>query len=104
MIWNKLGASYANSHQSDAAIESYHRALEINPSYIRALYNLSISSLHEQRYKEAANYLLNALNIYEQDAESIQVGRLKGLDSETLWNALTRVVEGFCKFEEFHRL
>ncbi|EFP94122.2 uncharacterized protein PGTG_20182 [Puccinia graminis f. sp. tritici CRL 75-36-700-3] len=43
LLFNRLGATLANSGKPEEAIEYYHRAIELSPSYIRARYNLSIS-------------------------------------------------------------
>lgn len=36
LLYNRVGATLANSGQSDEALRYYYRALELNPSYIRA--------------------------------------------------------------------
>ena len=36
VIWNRLGATLANSGQPEAAIEAYYQALEISPNFVRA--------------------------------------------------------------------
>lgn len=69
MLWNKLGATLANSHETSAAIDAYFNALEINPSYIRARYNLAISCINLGQHKEAAEHLLTALAL-QQSSES----------------------------------
>ncbi|KAI8584207.1 hypothetical protein K450DRAFT_218657 [Umbelopsis ramanniana AG] len=69
LLWNKLGATLANSHETSAAIDAYFNALEINPSYIRARYNLAISCINLGQHKEAAEHLLTALAL-QQSSES----------------------------------
>ncbi|KAG8831099.1 hypothetical protein FRC17_003664 [Serendipita sp. 399] len=51
-LYNRVGATIANHGQPQDAIEYYHRALAINPSYIRARFNLGIScmSLHVRSF------------------------------------------------------
>ncbi|KAF8976593.1 hypothetical protein BGZ46_008129, partial [Entomortierella lignicola] len=61
MLWNKYGATLANSHNTAAAIEAYFNALNINPSYIRARYNLAIACINMGQHREAAEHLLSAL-------------------------------------------
>ncbi|CAM0142855.1 unnamed protein product [Umbelopsis sp. WA50703] len=69
LLWNKLGATLANSHETPAAIDAYFNALEINPSYIRARYNLAISCINLGQHKEAAEHLLTALAL-QQSSET----------------------------------
>ncbi|KAG0211691.1 hypothetical protein BGX28_007585 [Mortierella sp. GBA30] len=63
MLWNKYGATLANSHNTSAAIEAYFTALNINPSYIRARYNLAIACINLGQHREAAEHLLSALSL-----------------------------------------
>ncbi|CDO92376.1 unnamed protein product [Kluyveromyces dobzhanskii CBS 2104] len=65
LMWNRLGASLANSNRSEEAIKSYHKALALKPSFVRARYNLAISSMNIGCYKEAAESLLSALSMHE---------------------------------------
>ncbi|XP_049850527.1 uncharacterized protein LOC126322729 [Schistocerca gregaria] len=62
-IWNKLGATQANSNCNLEALDSYARALEIRPNYARALCNLGISYLALKEYGEAAKAFLAAISI-----------------------------------------
>ncbi|KAI7851498.1 hypothetical protein BDC45DRAFT_486575 [Circinella umbellata] len=65
LLWNKLGATLANSRDPTGAIDSYFNALEINPSYVRARYNLAISCINLGQHREAAEHLLTALAIQQ---------------------------------------
>ncbi|ORZ20794.1 hypothetical protein BCR42DRAFT_409496, partial [Absidia repens] len=67
LLWNKLGATLANSKDTPGAIDAYFNALEINPSYVRARYNLAISCINMNQHKEAAEHLLTALALQQQD-------------------------------------
>ncbi len=42
-LWNKLGATQANSSRSQEAIAAYQRALDLKPNYMRALTNMGIA-------------------------------------------------------------
>ena len=44
-LWNKLGATLANSSHSADAITAYQRALELKPNYMRAWTNMGISQV-----------------------------------------------------------
>ncbi|KAI7868557.1 hypothetical protein BDF14DRAFT_530356 [Spinellus fusiger] len=63
LLWNKLGATLANSRNSSGAIDAYFNALEINPSFVRARYNLAISCINLRQHREAAEHLLTALSL-----------------------------------------
>ncbi|KAI9138959.1 hypothetical protein BKA69DRAFT_1088236 [Paraphysoderma sedebokerense] len=75
LLWNKLGATLANSHSTSRAIDAYFHALQINPSFIRARYNLAISCINMGQHREAAEHLLVAL--------TLQIG---GDEWEVEWN------------------
>ncbi|CAM9015897.1 unnamed protein product [Wickerhamomyces anomalus] len=76
LLWNRLGASLANSNRSEEAIEAYQRALQLKPSFVRARYNLGVSSINIGCYKEAAEHLLGALSMH----------KVEGLDDDDLRN------------------
>ena len=64
LLWNRLGATLANSGRSEDAIAAYQRALEINPNFVRARYNLGVSCINIGCYEEAAQHLLGALSMH----------------------------------------
>lgn len=74
LMWNRLGASLANSNRSEEAIQAYHRALQLKPSFVRARYNLAVSSMNIGCYKEAAEYLLTALSMHEVEGVPVASG------------------------------
>lgn len=47
-LWNKLGATLANSGRSGEAIGAYQKALDIKPNYMRAWANMGISQVPSQ--------------------------------------------------------
>ncbi|KAI8853202.1 hypothetical protein BC829DRAFT_383074 [Chytridium lagenaria] len=65
ILWNKLGATLANSRTHERALDAYYNALQLNPAYIRARYNLAVSCIQLGTYKEAAEHILAALAIQE---------------------------------------
>lgn len=69
LLWNRLGATMANSGQSEEAIDAYSHALELRPNFVRARYNLAVSCLNIGCYKEAAGHLLGALDMHRVVAE-----------------------------------
>ncbi|KAF8937591.1 hypothetical protein EDD21DRAFT_316632 [Dissophora ornata] len=79
MLWNKYGATLANSHNTASAIEAYFNALNINPSYIRARYNLAIACINLGQHQEAAEHLLSALSL--QNAGDAARGLMVGVST-----------------------
>ncbi|SCV03060.1 LAMI_0H05160g1_1 [Lachancea mirantina] len=72
LMWNRLGASLANSNRSEEAIQAYHRALQLKPTFVRARCNLAVSSMNMGCYKEAAEHLLTALSMHEVEGVPLQ--------------------------------
>ncbi|PWY89286.1 hypothetical protein BO70DRAFT_369026 [Aspergillus heteromorphus CBS 117.55] len=64
LLWNRLGATLANSGRSEEAIEAYEQALNINPNFVRARYNLGVSCINIGCFPEAAQHLLGALSMH----------------------------------------
>ncbi|KXS11909.1 TPR-like protein [Gonapodya prolifera JEL478] len=62
MLYNKLGATLANANEAGKAIDAYFHALQINPGYVRARYNIAIACIGMGQQKEAAEHLLTALS------------------------------------------
>ncbi|KAH9176753.1 hypothetical protein EDB89DRAFT_1939738 [Lactarius sanguifluus] len=87
LLYNRVGATLANGGRAEEALPYYYRALEINPAYIRARFNLGISCINLSRYEEAAQHILDALVLQESDG-------LRGLEdnhdvtSRALWDSL----------------
>ncbi|OCF61522.1 hypothetical protein L486_01170 [Kwoniella mangroviensis CBS 10435] len=95
LLYNRLGATLANSGRSNEAIQYYHKALELHPNFVRALFNLAISYINLGHYSLSAQSALDALRLQHSDAsEGYSFGqegskvKSKGVTSEALWNAL----------------
>ena len=67
MLYNRLGATHANSGRAEQAMQYYFRALELQPTYARARYNLAVASISLGNHQEAAEYLLTALAQQESE-------------------------------------
>lgn len=65
LLWNRLGATLANSGSSEEAITAYEKALEFNPNFVRARYNLGVSCINIGCFHEAAQHLLGALDMHK---------------------------------------
>lgn len=70
-LWNRLGATLANSSQPEEAINSYSTALSLRPSFVRARYNLAVSCINIGCYKEAADHILSAMALHETEEHSL---------------------------------
>lgn len=64
LLWNRLGATLANSGRSEEAIAAYEKALTLNPNFVRARYNLGVSCINIGVYPQAAQHLLGALSMH----------------------------------------
>ena len=64
LLWNRLGATLANSGRSEEATEAYHRALELKPNFVRARYNLGVSCINMDLWPQAAGHLLGAMSMH----------------------------------------
>lgn len=92
LLFNRLGATYANSGKTDAAMQYYHAALDLDPGYVRARYNLAVACMNvgvgsscvvisqlflewaadplfAQKHEDAVHHLLTSLSIQEADSE-----------------------------------
>jgi len=65
LLWNRLGATLANSGKSEDAIAAYEKALTLRPNFVRARYNLGVSCINMGCHQEAAGHLLAALNMHK---------------------------------------
>ncbi|KAI9179603.1 hypothetical protein H9P43_004931 [Blastocladiella emersonii ATCC 22665] len=85
LLWNKLGATLANSHDASRAMDAYFHALAINPSYIRARYNLAISCINLGQHREAAHHLIEALQVQAAGGNGSVTS---GFTSSNVWETL----------------
>lgn len=101
VLWNRLGATLANSGHPEDAIQAYRKALDLRPTFTRAIYNLGVSCLNIGCYHEAAEHLLAALQGQMTREEMVQNRKGKGGDadlgranlgdgSDNLWHTLRR--------------
>ncbi|KAI8054151.1 uncharacterized protein B0P05DRAFT_591546 [Gilbertella persicaria] len=100
LLWNKLGATLANSRNAAGAIDAYFTALEISPTYVRARYNLAISCINLGQQREAAEHLLTALALQKSNDGSNGAGGSVMIDehgqhipvpggmSDNIWSSL----------------
>ncbi|KAK2603828.1 Peroxisomal membrane signal receptor PTS1 [Conoideocrella luteorostrata] len=65
LLWNRLGATLANSGRSEEAIAAYEQALSLAPNFVRARYNLGVSCININCHQEAASHFLAALEMHK---------------------------------------
>ncbi|KAI9894146.1 MAG: Peroxisomal membrane signal receptor PTS1 [Vezdaea aestivalis] len=66
LLWNRLGATLANSSRPEEAVVAYEKALTLRPNFVRARYNLGVSCINIGCYVEAAQHLLGALAMHDE--------------------------------------
>jgi tetratricopeptide (TPR) repeat protein len=94
----------ANAREPEKAMNAYFNALEINPLYVRARYNLAISFINIKEYREAAEHLLAALALQIGETNTVTNdglnkdnsfhGVAEGVMSSNIWETL-RMCCGF---------
>lgn len=90
----------ANSKQYERSIEAYQAALNLNPQYVRARYNLSLSLISLNRYQDAIQILIEALEIQDVNYARLRASggghdQLESLRSGGVWHLLTNVLQGY---------
>lgn len=93
-MWNRLGASLANGNHSVDAVDAYQHALDIEPGYIRARYNVGIICINLKAYKEAIEHFLTALNhqATSMTRSGIQNPKPNSQMSDTIWSTMRMAV------------
>lgn len=98
-LWNRLGSSLSNGNNHEESLGAYREALNLRPTYVRAISNVAVAcsfiqallstktdldilGLNIGAHKESAEHLLGALSL--QSAS--------GTGSEYLWSTLRRVM------------
>ncbi|CDJ44843.1 TPR domain-containing protein, putative [Eimeria tenella] len=62
-LWNKIGATLANSGRSAAALVAYSQTLKLKPNYPRAWTNLGVAKANLGQMEEALQHYLVALEL-----------------------------------------
>ncbi|KAF8588639.1 TPR-like protein [Ramaria rubella] len=81
LLWNRLGSCLSNGSKPEEALGVYREALQLRPTYTRAIYNVGVACLNIGAYKEAAEHFLSALSMQESAG---------GDKSEQLWQTLRK--------------
>nr|CAH7756608.1 unnamed protein product [Callosobruchus chinensis] len=90
-LWNRLGATLANGSRPEEAVNAYHHALNIAPGFIRARYNVGITCINLNAYREAAEHFLTALNQQARGKDVMNSGSSSQI-SDTIWSTLRMCV------------
>ncbi|TDL26225.1 peroxisome targeting signal receptor [Rickenella mellea] len=83
LLWNRLGSALSNGNKPEEALWAYREALQMRPTYTRAIYNVGVACLNIGAHKEASEHFLSALAL--QDTT-------EGEKSEQLWFTLRRAL------------
>lgn len=43
LLWNRLGSCLSNGNKPEEALGAYRRALNLRPTYTRAIYNVGVA-------------------------------------------------------------
>jgi len=81
LLWNRLGSCLSNGSKPEEALTVYREALQLRPTYTRAIYNVGVACLNIGAYKEAAEHFLSGLAMQESSG---------GGKSEQLWQTLRK--------------
>ncbi|GET92646.1 peroxisome targeting signal 1 receptor, putative [Leishmania tarentolae] len=85
-MWNKLGATLANGGHPEQALEAYNRALDINPGYVRAMYNMAVAYSNMSQYNTAARQVVKA--IASQQGGTKPSGEGSIIATRNMWDLL----------------
>ncbi|TFK44351.1 hypothetical protein BDQ12DRAFT_593404 [Crucibulum laeve] len=83
LLWNRLGSCLSNGSKPEEALGAYREALQLRPTYTRAIYNVGVACLNIGAHKEAAEHFLSAISLQETT---------NGDTSDQLWHTLRRAL------------
>jgi peroxin-5 len=90
-MWNRLGATLANSQRYDQALQAYERSLAANPTYVRALYNTGVAYMNQSNYAKALGFMIRALQYHlpvSTEVNTDVVSEALKTGYNTIWNTM----------------
>ncbi|KAM6502067.1 hypothetical protein JOM56_002044 [Amanita muscaria] len=84
LLWNRLGSALSNGNAPEESLGAYREALNLRPTYTRAIYNVGVACLNIGAHQESAEHFLSALSLQKAT---------NGDTSDQLWHILRRVLE-----------
>lgn len=81
----------ANSQRYSEALNAYERALSLNPTYVRALYNMGVSYMNQSNYPKAVGFMVRALQYHlpvETPTDATVVSEALRTGYNTIWNTM----------------
>lgn len=84
LLWNRYGSCLSNGAKPEEALHAYREALNLRPTYTRAVYNVGVACLNIGAHKEAAEHFLSAITLQDSSGGSVQ--------SDGLWFILRRAL------------
>ncbi|KIY74324.1 TPR-like protein [Cylindrobasidium torrendii FP15055 ss-10] len=85
LLWNRLGSSLSNGSKPEEALGAYREALQLRPTYTRAIYNVGVACLNIGAHQEAAEHFLSALAMQDTSGAGGNHDT-----SDQLWSTLRR--------------
>ncbi|MCL4127093.1 UNVERIFIED_CONTAM: hypothetical protein GTU68_031263, partial [Idotea baltica] len=86
-LWNKLGATLANSNRSAEAVEAYRNCLEISPGFIRYAMEHFLEALNMQEKSRGTGSRGSSLAVSDNIWSTVRIC-LKHLDAQHLMTAV----------------
>lgn len=86
-LWNRLGSCLSNDRRPEEALGAYREALQLRPTYTRAIFNVGVACLNIGTNKEAAEHFLSALSLQESSGTTTET-------SDSLWSTLRKALYG----------
>ncbi|KAL1736128.1 hypothetical protein EV714DRAFT_279498 [Schizophyllum commune] len=83
LLWNRLGSSLSNGNKPEEALGAYREALQMRPTYTRAIYNVGVACLNIGAHKEAAEHFLSVVAMQDSGAAE---------KNEQVWFSLRRAL------------
>jgi len=85
LLWNRLGSCLSNGNHPEDSLGAYREALQLRPTYTRAIYNVGVACLNIGAYKEATEHFLSAAAMQNNTSTS-------GTHGDQVWFTLRRAL------------